>query len=160
MIEELKSIEMNKTWELVKFPEGKKIIDLKWVFKTKLNLDGSISKHKARLVARGFLQTYGIDYNEVLAHVARRETIRLVVALAGMKNWPMYHLDVKSAFLNGPLEEIVYVTQPPGFEITGRENSVYKLHKALYGLKQAQRAWNKRIDEFLFNLGFKKCVVK
>jgi hypothetical protein len=160
MVEELNSIEKNPTWELVKLPEGKKTIDLKWVFKTKLKPDGRISKHKARLVARGFLQKQGIDYNEVFAPVARHETIRLVVALANMKNWPMYHLNVKSAFLNGPLEETVYVTQPPGFEITGRENLVYKLHKALYGLKQAPRAWNKRIDEFLINLGFKKCVVE
>jgi hypothetical protein len=98
--------------------------------------------------------------SKVFSPVARHETIRLVVALASMKNCHMYHLDVKSAFLNGPLEETVYVTQPPGFEIAGKENLVYKLHKALYGLKQAPRAWNKRIDQFLFQLGVKKCVVK
>lgn len=160
MMEELSSIEKNQTWELVKLPENKKTIDLKWVFKTKLNPDGSVSKHKARLVARGFLQKQGIDYNEVFAPVARHETVRLVVALANLRNWPLYHLDVKYAFLNGPLEETVFVTQPPGFEIAGKEGMVYRLHKALYGLKQAPRAWNKRIDEFLIQLGFKKCTVE
>ena len=81
-----------------------------------------------------------MDYNEVFASVARLETIRLVVALASSKNWSLSHLDVKYAFLNGPLEEDVYVTQPPGFEVSGKEHMVYKLHKALYGLKQAPRA--------------------
>ncbi|PNX76333.1 putative LRR receptor-like protein kinase [Trifolium pratense] len=138
----------------------KKKIDVKWVFKVKLNPDGTISKHKARLVARGFLQKHGIDYNEVFAPVARLETVRLVVALACKNRWLLYHLDVKSAFLNGPLEEEVFVSQPPGFEIKWKENMVYKLYKTLYGLKQAPRAWNKRIDEFLIQIGFKKCVVE
>ncbi|MCI54169.1 reverse transcriptase, partial [Trifolium medium] len=95
--------------------------------------------YKARLVAKGFLQKHGLDFNEVFAHVARLETIRLVVVIASYKGWPMHQLDVKSAFLNGPLEEEVYVKQPPGFEIKGQEEKVYKLKKALYGLKQAPR---------------------
>ncbi|PNX57555.1 reverse transcriptase, partial [Trifolium pratense] len=141
-------------------PDKKKRIDVKWVFKVKLNPNGTISKHKARLVARGFLQKHGIDYNEVFASVARIETVRLVVALACKNRWRMYHLDVKSAFLNGPLDEEVYVAQPPSFEIKGKEEMVYKLYKALYGLKQAPRAWNKRIDQFLNQIGFKKCTVE
>ncbi|MCH80809.1 copia-type polyprotein [Trifolium medium] len=160
MEEELKSIEKNQTWKLVDLPDKKAKIDVKWVFKVKLNPDGTISKHKARLVARGFLQKHGIDYNEVFAPVARIETVRLVVALACKNRWKMYHLDVKSAFLNGPLDEEVYVAQPPGFEIKGKEKLVYKLYKALYGLKQAPRAWNKRIDQFLIQIGFKKCTVE
>ncbi|KAK2398342.1 putative mitochondrial protein [Trifolium repens] len=160
MEEELRSIEKNQTWKLVALPDKKKKIDVKWVFKVKLNPDGTISKHKARLVARGFLQKHGIDYNEVFAPVARIETVRLVVALACRNKWLLYHLDVKSAFLNGPLEEEVFVSQPPGFEIKGKENMVYKLYKALYGLKQAPRAWNKRIDDFLIQIGFKKCAVE
>jgi transposase InsO family protein len=160
MEEELRSIEKNQTWKLVALPDKKKKIDVKWVFKVKLNPDGTISKHKARLVARGFLQKHGIDYNEVFAPVARIETVRLVVALACKNKWLLYHLDVKSAFLNGPLEEEVFVSQPPGFEIKGKENMVYKLYKALYGLKQAPRAWNKRIDDFLIQIGFKKCAVE
>jgi len=110
------------------------------------------------LEARGFLQKYGEDYYEVYAPVARMETIRLIVAVAIKHNWSMYQLDVKSAFLNGELEEEVYVSQPPGFEIKGKEDYVYKLDKALYGVKQAPRAWNKKIDRFLIQQGFTKCV--
>jgi len=108
MVEELQSIEKNQTWELVNFPEKKKKIDVKWVFKVKLNYEGQATKHKARLVAKGFLQKQGIDYNEVFALVARIEIVRLVTAIACRYEWSLYHLDVKSAFLNGPLEEVVF----------------------------------------------------
>ena len=140
MLEELKSIKKNETWELVKLPANKMPIDVKWVFQTKLNPDGTIAKYKARLVARGFMQTERIDFSEVFAPVARLETVRLVVAIATLKNWNIWQLDVKSAFLNGSLEEEVYVTQPPGFVIEGSEDKVYRLRKALYGLRQAPRA--------------------
>jgi len=160
MVEEIQSIEKNQTWELVNLPDKKRKIDVKWVFKVKLNPDGQVSKHKARLVARGFLQKQGIDYNEVFTLVARIETVRLVTVIACKNEWSLYHLDVKSAFLNGPLEEVVFVSQPPGFEIAGKEDMVYKLHKALYGLKQAPRAWNKKIDQVLIQIGFRKCSVE
>jgi hypothetical protein len=111
-------------------------------------------------VARGFMQRYVVDYNEVFAPVARLETVRLVVELASSKKLSLFHLYVKSTFLNRPLEENVYVTQPPGFEVKGKEHMVYKLHKALYGLKQAPRAWNKRIDQYLIQIGFKRCKVE
>ena len=106
---------------------------IKVMIKVKLNVDGQVSKHKARLVARGFLQKQGIDYNEVFVPVARIETMRLVIVVACKNEWSLYHLDVKSAFLNGALEELVFVSQPPSFEIVGKEHIVYKLHKALYG---------------------------
>lgn len=112
-------------------------------------------------MARGFLQKTGTDFEDVfapVAPVARIETIRAMVAIASSKTWKMHQLDVKSAFLNGPLDEEVYVGQPPGFEVKWREFIVYKLRKALYGLKQAPRAWNKRIDGFLSQIGFKKCA--
>ena len=141
-------------------PDKKKKIDVKCVFKVKLNFDGQVSKHKARLVAKGFFQKQGMDYNEVFTPVARIETVRLLIAIACKNEWLLYHLVVKSAFLNGPLEELVFVSQPPGFEIAGKENMVYKLHKALYGLKQAPRAWNKKIDQVLIQIGFKKCSVE
>ena len=112
-------------------------------------------KHQARLVARGFLQKEGFDYTKVLSPVTRHETIRLVIAVATSNGWPLYHLDVNFAFLNGTLEEIVCVTQPLGFIIKGKEDRVYRLNKALYGLKQAPRAWNKRIDKFFVQQGFK-----
>src|ERR1044072_9524868 len=126
------------------------------VFKVKLNPDGSISKHKARLVVRGFMQRAGLDYSEVFAPVARIETVRLLVAIAVWKHWEIWQLDVKSAFLNGHLEEGVYITQPPGFVVKGSEDKVLRLKKALYGLKQAPRAWNKLIDNFLPQTAFHK----
>ncbi|CAJ2632851.1 unnamed protein product [Trifolium pratense] len=160
MIDELKSIEKNKTWDLCKLPSEKRAIDVKWVYKVKQNPEGQVVKYKARLVAKGFLQKQGLDYDEVFSPVARHETIRLVIALACSRRWPLFHLDVKSAFLNGPLEEDVYVKQPPGFELKGKEDKVLKLNKALYGLKQAPRAWNKRIDLFFVVQGFVKCSVE
>lgn len=102
----------------------------------KRNPNGSIAKHKARLVAKGFLQRAGVGYSEVFAPVARIESIRLVVAIASAKGWPLFQLDVKSAFLNGPLVEEAYVTQPPGFEKKGQEEMVFRLKKALYGLNR------------------------
>ena len=110
MKEELYAIERNKTWKLTELPKGKKAINIRWVFKQKLKPDGSIGKHKARLVARGFLQKPELDYFEVSSPIARHETIRLVIAIAADRNWPLMHLDVKSAFLNGPLQEEVYVS--------------------------------------------------
>ncbi|GAU28814.1 hypothetical protein TSUD_21510 [Trifolium subterraneum] len=160
MNEEIESIERNNTWELVDLPHGKKAIGVKWVYKVKLNPKGEITRHKARLVVKGFLQKEGIDFNEVFAPVARMETIRLVTALAHHNNWSMHQMDVKCAFLNGPLDEEVYVVQPPGFTSKEDEFKVYKLHKALYGLKQAPRAWNKRIDKFLGDIDFRKCVTE
>ncbi|RDX92049.1 hypothetical protein CR513_25882, partial [Mucuna pruriens] len=132
MKEEINSIEKNQTWELVK-----------------VNLKGEVVKHKAKLVSKEFLQKVGIDYGEVYASVARIEIIRLVVAIATNANWSTHQLDVKSAFLNGPLEKEVCVNQLHDFVVKGKENKVYKLKKALYGLKQAPRAWNMRIDGYL-----------
>ncbi|WVY95960.1 hypothetical protein V8G54_028111 [Vigna mungo] len=141
MIEELRSIEKNKTWKLMDLPHGKKSIDL--------NPDGSVLKHKARLVAKGFLQKEGIDFTEVFAPAARLETIRIVVAIACFREWNLFALDVKSAFLHGCLEEE-----------KGRENQVYKLDKALYGLRQAPRDWNKRTNAFFDSKGFDRCLVE
>ena len=158
MEEEIDSIKRNNTWELVELPLNKKPIALKWIYKVKVNANGEIVRHKARLVAKGFLQKAGIDYGEVYTPVARIETVRLVVALATNEDWSLHQLDVKSAFLNGPLEEEVYVQQPIGFVQETDKHKVYKLNKALYGLKQAPRAWNKRIDKFFEGIGFMKCI--
>ena len=113
-------------------------------------------KNKARLVTKGYAQKYGIDYGETFALVARMDTIRAVLAIAAQNQWPVYQMDVKSAFLNGILEEEVYVDQPPGYTVKGHEDKVYKLKKALYGLKQAPRAWYSRIDSYLINNGFNR----
>ncbi|KAG7571799.1 Zinc finger CCHC-type superfamily [Arabidopsis suecica] len=155
-VEEISSIEKNKTWDLVELPAGAKAIGLKWVFKLKRNSDGSINKHKARLVAKGYVQRHGIDYDEVFAPVARIETIRFIIALAASNGWEVHHLDVKTAFLHGELKEDVYVLQPEGFVKEGTEEKVYKLNKALYGLKQAPRAWNNKLNKILLELKFTK----
>ncbi|CAL9017922.1 unnamed protein product, partial [Prunus brigantina] len=153
---ELEMIEKNNTWELVERPANKPVIGVKWVFKTKLNLDGTVQKHKARLVAKGYAQKPGIDYNETFAPVARLDTIRTLIALAAQKGWKLFQLDVKSAFLNGVLDEEVYVEQPEGFEVKNAGHKVYKLRKALYGLKQAPRAWYSEIDAYLSMCKFKR----
>ncbi|KAM1861471.1 hypothetical protein ACFX13_013538 [Malus domestica] len=156
--DELFMIEKNGTWKLVDRPTGKPVIKVKWVYKTKLNLDGSVLKNKARLVAKGYAQKPGLDYNETYAPVARLDTIRTLIALAAQKSWKLYQLDVKSAFLNGVLQEEVYVEQPEGFVVKGKEDKVYKLHKALYGLKQAPRAWYGEIDNHFSQCDFKKSL--
>ena len=149
MKEEIASIEKNDTWELVELPKEKDAIGVKWIYKVKYHPDGRVQKHKARLVAKGYVQKYGIDYFETYSPVARIETVRLLLAIAAQMKWQVFQFDVKSAFLNGPLVEDVYVEQPPGFVREGQEDKVYKLKKALYGLKQAPRAWYCRLDSYL-----------
>ena len=139
MLEEMRAIEDNGTWELVDPPAGCRPIGLKWVYKVKRDECGAIVKYKARLVARGFVQREGIDFEEVFAPVARMESIRLLLAMAAAKDWRVHHLDVKSALLNGELAEIVFVKQALGFSIKGIEHKVLKLRKVLYGLRQAPR---------------------
>ncbi|CAJ2627755.1 unnamed protein product [Trifolium pratense] len=156
MEEELKMIEKNQTWKLVDRPDHKKAIGVKWVYRTKLNPDGSVNKYKARLVVKGYAQIFGVDFSETFAPVARLDTIRLLFALAAQNGWVIHQMDVKSAFLNGYLEEEIFVEQPEGFIVQGQEEKVYKLNKALYGLKQAPRSWYSRIDAHLVNLGFEK----
>jgi hypothetical protein len=121
-----------------------------------LNADGEVKKYKERLVAQGFSQQPDIDYNETFSPVARIDTVRMVLAIAAQNRWIMHQMDVKSAFLNGYLEEEVYVRQPPGYEIDKYRDKVYKLRKALYGLKQASRVWYSRIDEYLISVGLNR----
>jgi len=156
MEQELASVEQNSTWELVNLPAGHRPISLKWVFKLKKNELGAVIKHKAMLVARGFVQYEGIDYDDAFAPVARMEFVRVLLALAAQKGWCVHHMDVKSAFLNGDLKEEVYVQQPPGYTVVGEEGKVYRPHKALYGLRQAPRAWNAKLDNTLKALGFQQ----
>jgi hypothetical protein len=157
MEEEIQAIQKNNTWELLTLPPKKKTIGVKWVYKIKRTADGGVDRYKARLVAKDYKEKYGIDYEEVFALVARLNTVRLLISLVAHHSWKIYQLDVKSAFLNGVLEEEVYVEQPEGFISQGEENKVYRLKKALYGLKQAPRAWNARIDDYLQQNGFIKC---
>ena len=110
----------------------------------------------SRLVAKGYAQQYGVDYDETFATVARMETIRYVLAIAAQNQWLVYQMDVKYAFLEGILKEEVYVDQPPGYTIKGHEDKVYKMKNSLYGLKQSPRAWYSRIDSYLINNGFNR----
>ena len=154
MQDELSQFERSQVWDLVPRPNNKSIIDTKWVFRNKLDDKGIVVRNKARLVARGFNQVEGLDYDETYAPVARLESIRMMLAFAAHKGFKLYQMDVKSAFLNGVIKEEVYVEQPPGFENLECPTHVYKLKKALYGLKQAPRAWYERLSTFLVSKGF------
>lgn len=127
MQDEIDVIVKNKTWDLVDRPKDKTVIGVKWIYKTKLNQDGSIQRNKARLVAKGYSQKPGVDFHETFAPVARHETIRGLISIAAQKEWFLHQLDVKSAFLNGVLKEEVFVDQPEGFVIKDKEQKVYKL---------------------------------
>lgn len=116
---------------LVELPPNKKVVKLKWIFKTKYHPDGRIQTHKACLVTRGYTQEAGVDFDEIYAPITRMEIMRLLLALATQWRWVVYHFDVKSAFLNGDIQEEIYVEQPPGYEGIGEETKVLKL-KGLY----------------------------
>ncbi|PNY08092.1 histone deacetylase [Trifolium pratense] len=158
MKEEFEALHKNNTWTLVALPPNRKAIGCKWVFRTKENPDGSINKLKARLVAKGFHQLQGFDFNETFSPVIKPITIRLILSLAISYKWPLKQLDVNNAFLNGSLDEEVYMVQPQGFEVSD-SSLVCKLNKALYGLKQAPRQWFDKLTTTLLQFGFKasKC---
>ncbi|GJT14079.1 retrovirus-related pol polyprotein from transposon TNT 1-94 [Tanacetum coccineum] len=156
MQEELHEFERLEVWELVPPPDKAFVITLKWIYKVKLDELGGILKNKARLVARGYRQEEGIDFEESFAPVARLEAIRIFLAFAAHMNMVVYQMDVKTAFLNGNLREEVYVSQPDGFVDPDKPNYVYKLKKALYGLKQAPRAWYDMLSSFLISNDFSK----
>ncbi|WVZ75826.1 hypothetical protein U9M48_023855 [Paspalum notatum var. saurae] len=144
MHEELNNFTRNEVWTLEAKPQGARVIGTKWVFRNKKDDEGNIVRNKARLVAKGYSQVEGIDFGETFEPVARLEAIRLCIP-----SWKLYQMDVKSAFLNGYINELVYVEQPPSFEDPNNPNHVYRLSKALYGLKQAPRAWYERLRDFL-----------
>jgi hypothetical protein len=158
MEEEMKSIRENDTGSFSELPQGHRAIGLKWVYKVKRDENDAIVKYKARLVAKGYVQRAGVDFEEVFAPVARLESVRMLLAIAAHCGWSVHHMDVKSAFLNGDLQEEVYVQQPPGFIDDKHKNKVLRLHKALYGLRQAPRAWNHKLNASLLALGFSRCV--
>ncbi|GKB66782.1 putative ribonuclease H-like domain-containing protein, partial [Tanacetum coccineum] len=156
MKDELLQFKLQKVWTLVDLPNGKRAIGTKWVFRNKKDERGIVIKNKARLVAQGYTQEEGIDYDEVFAPVARIEAIRLFLAYASFKDFVVYQMDVKSAFLYGKIEEEVYVCQPPGFEDPDFPDRVYKVEKALYGLHQAPRAWYETLSTYLLDNGFQR----
>ncbi|KAL8112462.1 hypothetical protein AgCh_019968 [Apium graveolens] len=157
MKDEIDAVEKNHTWKLTELPAGKKAIGLKWVYKVKKDANGQVVKHKVRIIAKGYIQQQGRDFDELFAPVTRLETVRLLLALAAKNSWEVYHLDVKWAFLNGEIQEEVYVTEPEGFVKKGNEQLVYRIVKALYGLRQAPRAWYAKLSKCLEELGFIPC---
>jgi hypothetical protein len=126
------------------------------VFKIKQGTNGEVERYKARLVARGFTQTYGVDYNETFAPVTKFTSIRCILALAALEDMEIHQMDVKTTFFNGKLEEEIYMEQLQGFVHQGGEHLVCKLHKSLYGLKQSPRAWNQKLDAFIKSIEFMK----
>jgi hypothetical protein len=140
MQEELNNFTRNEVWHLVPRP-NQNVVGIKWVFRNKKDEHGVVTRNKARLVAKGYSQVKGLDFEETYAPVSRLESICILLAYATYHGFKLYKMDVKSAFLNGPIMEEVYVEQPPGVEDSEYPNHVYKLSKALYGLKQAPRAW-------------------
>ena len=154
MEQEMKSLEENEVWELVKLPKDRKTVGCKWVYKLKSGPDGSIERYKARLVAQGFSQRYGTDYDETFCPVVRLESLRTIIALAVQHGLKLHQVDVATAFLNGKLEEDVYMRQPEGFVTKGQEHLVCKLKKSIYGLKQSPRCWNTTLDDQLKDMGF------
>ena len=144
---EIDALDKNKTWDLVELPPGCKAVKCKWVFKLK-----SDGRYRAHLVVKGFTQIPGIDYDETFSPVARFESLRMLLALAALEDWHIHQMDVKSVFLNGVLEEEIYMEQPIGFIVAGQEAKVCHLRKAIYGLKQASRAWNLQFHGVLVDL--------
>jgi hypothetical protein len=132
------------------------VVTSRWLYKLKHVANGSIENYKARFVARGFSQVEGVDYDETFAPVARYTSIRAMISIATEMGWKIHQMNVKIAFLNGLIEEEVYIEKPLGFEVHGRESHVCRLNKALYGLKQAPRAWYSRIDAYLQQLGLRR----
>nr|GFB45285.1 retrovirus-related Pol polyprotein from transposon TNT 1-94 [Tanacetum cinerariifolium] len=156
MQEELHQFDSLQVWELVDKPFGKTVIRLKWLWKNKKDEDQTVIRNKARLVAKGYAQEDGIDFEESFAPVARLEAVWIFIAYTTHKSFPIYQMDMKTAFLNGLLKEEVYVAQPDGFVDLDHTEKVYRLRKALYGLKQALRAWYDELLKFLISKGFTK----
>lgn len=155
MRDEYDALIKNNTWTLVERPQGLNVVDNRWIFKVKMNPDNTVERYKARLVARGFTQQYGIDYSETFSPVVRFTSIRSILAIVAQKRMHMMQFDVKTAFLNGDLDENVYMEQPVG--LNDNTPRVCKLKKSLYGLKQASRCWNNKFKHFITIFGFIAC---
>jgi hypothetical protein len=157
MQEEMQSLEKNSTWDIVRLPAGKKAVRCKWIFKRKEgSAPSEATRFKARLVVKGFSQIPGIDYNDVFSPVVKHSSIRALLGIVVMHDLELEQLDVKTAFLHGDLEEEIYMDQPEGFIVPGKENFVCKLKKSMFGLKQSPRQWYKKFDSFMIVNCFKR----
>ena len=143
-------------WDLEIIPKGAKTVDCKWVYKTKLDSQENIERYKARLVAKGFMQREEIDYNEIFSLVSCKVSFRIIMTLMAHYDLELHQMDMKTAFLNGDLEENIYMAQPKGFVIEGKERMGCCLKKSIYRLKQASRQWYLKFDQTIRNFGFKR----
>ena len=158
-IKDEQSMAQNCVWDLVELLEGCKRVGCKWVFKTKRDSHGNIERYKARLVAKGFTQKDGIDYKETILPISKKDSFRIIMALVAHYDLELHQMDVKTAFLNGDLEEDVYMDQPVGFIEEGKENMVCKLKKSIYELKQTFRQWYLKFNDTITFFGFKENIV-
>ena len=156
MRSELKSMDENQVWDLVDPPHGVTGIGCKWVFKKKTDVDGNVQIHKAQLVAKGYGQVHGIDYDETYSLVAMLKSVRIVLAIAAYFDYEIWQMDVKTGFLHGNLTEDVYMIHPEGFVDPTSTSKVCKLKRSIYGLRQASRSWNIHFDEVVTGFGFIK----
>ena len=154
MKSEIGSMYENQVWTLVDLPDGRKAVENKWIFKRKTDADGNVTVYKARLVAKGFRQIQGVDYDETFSPVAKLKSVRVLLAIAAFFDYEIWQMDVKTAFLNGDIEEELYMVQPKGFVDPQKADKVCKLQRAIYGLKQASRSWNRRFDKVIKDFGF------
>ena len=159
MKEEMNFMASNRVWDLVELPDGIKAIGCKWVFKMKNDSLGNIERHKARLVAKGFNQREGIDYTKTFSPVSKKDSLRIIMALVAHFDFDLHQMDVKTTFLNGNLEEEVYMKQPKGFSSSEGEHLVCKLKKSIYGLKQASRQWYLKFHEVITSFGFEENIM-
>jgi hypothetical protein len=155
MNEEIDSVHKNQTWELVKLPKGAKTVGCKWIFKKKEGILGvEDARFKAWLVAKGYSQREGMDFNEIFSLVVKHSSIRVLLAMVALFDLELEQLDVKTAFLHGELEETIYMHQPEGFIVEGKEDHFCQLRRSLYGLKQSPRHWYKHFDSFMVGHGY------
>ena len=159
MNEEMKSMKTNDVWDLVSLPEGAKPIGCKWIFKTKRDSKGNIERYKARLVAKGFTQKEGMDYNETFSPVSSKDSFRIIMALVAHFDLELHQMDVNIAFLNGDIDETIYMVQPENFVSGDSKNMVCKLKKSIYGLKQASRQWYHKFHQVILSFGFEMNVI-
>jgi hypothetical protein len=154
MEEEMESMKINQVWDLVDLPSGRRSIGNKWVLKIKRKADGLIERYKARLVAKGYTQEEGIDYEDTFLPVVRITSVRLILAIVAHIDLELYQMDVRTAFLNGEINEEIYMDQRLGFEAKGQERKVCKLKRSIYGLKQASRQRNVKFHQAILKDGF------
>ncbi|KAJ0796583.1 putative RNA-directed DNA polymerase [Helianthus annuus] len=158
MQDEMNFLYENNTFELVKLPKGKRALKNKWVYKVKTEDHTSRPRYKARLVVKGFSQRKGIDFDEIFSPVVKMSSIRVILGLATSLDLEVEQMDVKTAFLHGNLDKEIYMEQPEGFQVKGKEDYVCKLQKSLYGLKQAPRQWYKKFESVMGKQGYRKTI--